>query len=259
MSTKQRQSKKLVPNVSGEEDDVGVLIYRESQLRKAEAAAAVESEKTSTASTHHRTSTRKRSPANNMDDKTPTDTQLKDSLKRKRESSLEEEYRPKKQAAKKRYRYECSADGCKNIVVKEGVCTKHGAKRKRCINEGCTNIAMSGRVCRKHGAKRKRKLCRTEGCTNIAVKEGVCTRHGAKRKRCSSEGCTNIAMRGGVCKKHGAKSKLCSSDGCTKYAQNGGVCTNMVLRSSTNDAAVKDALMQSSIEECPLSMGRRGI
>ena len=51
MSTKQRQSKKLVPNVSGDEDDVGVLIYRESQLRKAEAAAAAESEKTSTAST----------------------------------------------------------------------------------------------------------------------------------------------------------------------------------------------------------------
>jgi len=44
----------VVPNiVSGENAMyVGVLIYRESQLRKAEAAAAAESEKTSTASTH---------------------------------------------------------------------------------------------------------------------------------------------------------------------------------------------------------------
>jgi len=44
----------VVPNIVSGEDAmyVGVLIYRESQLRKAEAAAAAESEKTSTASTH---------------------------------------------------------------------------------------------------------------------------------------------------------------------------------------------------------------
>ena len=61
MSTKQSQAKKVVaPNNSGEEDDLGALIYRESQLRKVEAAAAAESKKASTASsTHHRTSTRK--------------------------------------------------------------------------------------------------------------------------------------------------------------------------------------------------------
>ena len=56
MSTKQSQAKKVVaPNNSGEEDDLGALIYRESQLRKVEAAAAAESKK----ATHHRTSTRK--------------------------------------------------------------------------------------------------------------------------------------------------------------------------------------------------------
>ena len=55
MSTKQSQAKKVVaPNDSGEEDDLGALIYRESQLRKVEAAAAAESKKASTASsTHH--------------------------------------------------------------------------------------------------------------------------------------------------------------------------------------------------------------
>ena len=51
-------SKMVAPNDSREDDDdVGALIYRESQLRKAEAeAVAAESKKTSSASTHHRTS-----------------------------------------------------------------------------------------------------------------------------------------------------------------------------------------------------------
>ena len=49
------------------EEDVGALIYREVQLRKAEAAAAAaKSKKTSTASTHRRTSTRKRSSVKNQ-------------------------------------------------------------------------------------------------------------------------------------------------------------------------------------------------
>ena len=54
MSTKQQsQAKKMVaPNKGGEEDDndVGVLIYRESQLMKAEAAVAAESKRKSTSS-----------------------------------------------------------------------------------------------------------------------------------------------------------------------------------------------------------------
>ena len=40
-----------------EEDDVGALIYRESQLRKAEAAAASERKKSSSFSIHRQTST----------------------------------------------------------------------------------------------------------------------------------------------------------------------------------------------------------
>eukprot|EP00986_Skeletonema_menzelii_P018120 scaffold25189_cov63-Skeletonema_menzelii.AAC.1 len=75
MSTKQKaeQAQKMVtPNDTAvEEDDVGALIYREIQLRKAEAAAAAavvaaERKNTSTASTHRRTSTRKRSPVTNQ-------------------------------------------------------------------------------------------------------------------------------------------------------------------------------------------------
>lgn len=70
-----------------EEDDVGALIYRESQLRKAEAAATTAERKTSTASTHQRrTSTRKRSPVTNHEDiSLPMPTgQRKSSSKKKR-------------------------------------------------------------------------------------------------------------------------------------------------------------------------------
>ena len=66
MSTKQSQAKKVVaPNAGGEEDnDLGVLIYRESQLRNVEAAATVESKKTSTALIYQQTSTWKRTAVN---------------------------------------------------------------------------------------------------------------------------------------------------------------------------------------------------
>eukprot|EP00985_Skeletonema_marinoi_P003923 scaffold1712_cov86-Skeletonema_marinoi.AAC.5 len=57
------------------------------------------------------------------------------------------------------------------MVVKGGVCVRHGANRKRkpCSREGCTNIAqkggvckthhvINGEVCRKHGPKGRREL-----------------------------------------------------------------------------------------------------
>ena len=118
-------------------------------------------------------------------------------LKRKRRDSLQMEDRPRKRMAKKKYSYECSADGCTNHVIKGGVCVRHGAKVKRCSREGCSNRAQKGGVCMKHGAKVKR--CRSEGCTNKAQKGGVCVRHGAKVKRCSSAGCANNSVKGGVC------------------------------------------------------------
>ncbi len=110
MSTKQRaQAKKMkaaaeaAPNdTTGEDDDdVGVLIYREVQLRKAESAA--ESKNTSTASTHRRTSTRKRTPVQDQNGESLPSSQQQTgaSKRRKRESSVEE-VRPKKKVAKKR-------------------------------------------------------------------------------------------------------------------------------------------------------------
>ena len=44
---------------SDEKEDLGALIYRESQLRKKQAAAVENSERSSTASTHRATSTRR--------------------------------------------------------------------------------------------------------------------------------------------------------------------------------------------------------
>ena len=99
-----------------EEDDVRALIYRESQLRKKAAAAkASEKKQPSTASVHHRTSTRKRSP---IDIKKPLLTpQLKNTTKRKRDSPLEENSQ-RKRVPKKQYRKKCSA-----------VCIRHGQRR----------------------------------------------------------------------------------------------------------------------------------
>ena len=60
MSTEQRNLSQATASNSGE-DDIGALIYRESQLRKREvtAAAAARTRKKSSASTHRSTSTRR--------------------------------------------------------------------------------------------------------------------------------------------------------------------------------------------------------
>ena len=231
MSTTQSQSQvetMVSPNNhSVEKEDVVALVYRKIQLRLAEAVAAAAERRKSTASTHQRASTRKRSPANQAAStlhrqhtyiatyfttpyhrsatrKRPVTAQsrkplpilhYKGLLNKKRASSV----------AKKRKK-ECSANGCTNQAKRGGVCKRHGAKitHKQCSSEGCTNKAVEGGVCIRHGAKVTVKLCSSEGCTNCAVKGGVCVKHGAKVKRCSSVGCTNQAKRGGVCKRHGA-------------------------------------------------------
>ena len=74
-------------------------------------------------------------------------------------------------------------------------------------SEGCTNIVVKGGVCIKHGARVEYTRCKSKGCTNFAIKERVCIKHGAKyvRKKCSKEGCTKYAQNTGVCFKHGAK------------------------------------------------------
>ena len=269
MSTKQTKQKMKAAaeaarnDATGEDDndDVGALIYREVQLRKAESAAK-KSENTSTASVHQRrTSTRKRTPVHNQSrEPLPSGQQHSGASKRMKRGSSDEDNRLEKRVAKKKYRYECSADGCKNIAQKGGVCIRHGAKIKRCSSKGCTNQAQKGGVCirhgakvkrcssegctnypykggvcKRHGAKVKRSVCSKEGCTNIVVKGGVCVRHGAKVKRCSSEGCTNIAVKGGVCVRHGAKVKRCGIEECTNYAQKGGVCKRHGTYRTNND------------------------
>jgi hypothetical protein len=226
MSSEQNTAKKVVApkDSGGEDDDLGILIYRESQPRKAEAAAAESKNKLSIASTR-RTSTRKRTAVNHDDKSMKTTKTNLPSKKMKRHSSKQTETTEKKVDWTK-YKKKCSVEGCTNIIVRGGVCVRHGAKVKKrryeCSSNGCTNLAQKGGVCRRHGAKHKR--CSSEGCTNVVVKGGVCIKHGAKVKRCDHEGCLNQAQKGGVCMKHGAKKKRCSNEGCANYVQRGGVC-----------------------------------
>ena len=84
MSTRQSKAKNVVAPNNSEEEDMGVLIYREIQLRKAEAAAiAAESKKKSTVSAATRTSTRKRTVVNRDDNTTKRTTTRNGSPKRK--------------------------------------------------------------------------------------------------------------------------------------------------------------------------------
>lgn len=57
---------------------------------------------------------------------------------------------------------------------------KHGAKRRLCSTEGCTNMVVKGGVCVRHGAKQIRQTCRWKGCNNVVVQGEVCMRHAAK-------------------------------------------------------------------------------
>jgi hypothetical protein len=176
--------------------------------------------------------------------------------KRKRKSSEDEKVQAPKKVANTREKHElpqkkldwrkykktCKADGCTNIVVKGGVCIKHGAKVKQCSSEGCSNYAVKGGVCIKHGAQVK--PCNNEGCTNFAQRGGVCIKHGANIKRCSSEGCSNKAKKGGVCIRHGATwtKKKCNKEGCSNKAQKGGVCRRhgaTVKRCSSEGVQIK--------------------
>ena len=119
----------------------------------------------------------------------------------------------------------CSRDWCANIMVKGGVCIRHGEKKK-CCREGCTNNSVKGGVCIRHDGANV-KQCSREGCANKAQKGGACVQHGAMtKKRCSSDECANKVSSGGVCKRHGAKKFTydCSAVGCTNKAQIGGVC-----------------------------------
>ena len=130
---------------AAEEDVAGALalIYMESQLRNAEAAAAAAEspeEEDTNCFTHQQTSTGERSPLGKGNESL-TSPEHKSSLIRKGDFSIEED-QPRKKVAKKQCRKECSTstDGCSNWAVRGGVCKKHGAqvKVKLCSIEGCT-------------------------------------------------------------------------------------------------------------------------
>ena len=65
------------------------------------------------------------------------------------------------------------------LLRREECASSMGQKVKLCSIESCTNIVVKGGVCWRHGAKPKRKLCSGEGCTNQSKRGGVC-----KRTRC---------------------------------------------------------------------------
>ncbi len=81
-------------------------------------AATVAESETSIASAHHRTSTRKRSPAANQGKRSLPSPQRKGATKRKRDSSLENDLSRKKMV-KKKHRKECYADGSQILLKKE--------------------------------------------------------------------------------------------------------------------------------------------
>eukprot|EP00984_Skeletonema_dohrnii_P035199 scaffold34669_cov139-Skeletonema_dohrnii-CCMP3373.AAC.2 len=82
----------------------------------------------------------------------PDERKTQTKFDRKRKASTDEELAAKKAAVNK-YKKICSANGCTNVVVQGGVCTRHGARRKLCSSEGCMNLAQKGGVCIRHGAK----------------------------------------------------------------------------------------------------------
>ncbi len=141
------------------EEDYGALIYRESQLRKAEAAAvaAKSTKKRKKNSSVDVSSTRRRSRASSAvrSKSSVNAAHMTNASKRKRESSTEVEGPAPRKVSRKQYKKKCSADGCTNQVQKGGLCKRHGAKTKRCSVEGCTTFAKKGGVCYRHSAYNK--------------------------------------------------------------------------------------------------------
>ena len=116
----------------------------------------------------------------------------------------------------------CKIDDCENVVVNNGLCKKHGAKRNECKIDNCNNQVVNNGLCIKHGAKRNE--CKIDNCTNHSQNNGVCMKHGAKRIECKIENCNNKVQTNGVCMKHGAKRYECKIENCTNHSQNNGLC-----------------------------------
>ncbi|KAK1734877.1 hypothetical protein QTG54_014337 [Skeletonema marinoi] len=137
-----------------------------------------------------------------------------------------------KKAARKRYRYECSADGCTNAVKQGGVCIKHGAKVIRCNKEGCTNKAVKGGVCIRHGAKVK--LCSIDGA-QIELSKEVCA-GGTERNKEEYE----LGM--------GQKTNNAALKGAQKGPSKEECAEGTERSRRSNDAATKDAPIKPKAE-----------
>jgi hypothetical protein len=103
-----------------EEEDLVALNYQDSQRRKMGAAVST-SRSSVSGKPHNGSSTGNSSASAARENKTSkTNEGNKTSVKRKR-PSLEEDGHYLKNAAKKKYRYECSAPGCANQAQKGAV------------------------------------------------------------------------------------------------------------------------------------------
>lgn len=117
----------------------------------------------------------------------------------------------------------CSYPQCTNKAVQASVCRQHGAPpAKRCGTSGLTKVVVKGGICVRHGAKKK--MCNYPGCTKISQKCGVCHTHGGKKKTCSHTGCSSNTLNSGVCRRHGAIIKKCGRLECSNISAKGGFC-----------------------------------
>ena len=78
-----------------------------------------------------------------------------------------------------------------------------------CSHKGCAKqVQKGGGVCTTHGATKKRCRCSVKGCTTGVVRGGMCITHSSTKKRCSFKECTNFIQKGGVCWTQGANAMV---------------------------------------------------
>ena len=71
-------------------------------------------------------------------------------------------------------RKKCNYHNCNNIAQKNGVCVKHGYKKRTCISPGCNKIAVKNGICISNGAS---CLCIIIGCKKTTFKAKLCHFH----------------------------------------------------------------------------------
>ena len=114
------------------EEDLATLIYKTSKTARARAAvtaAVAAKEKGQNTPLGRRTATRKRSVANRDDGASTSDRPTKKrNVRVKRQLSSKNDGKDKGKRVWGNCSKICSADGCTNLIIKGGVCIRHGAK-----------------------------------------------------------------------------------------------------------------------------------